>query len=70
MAARTKFLIEQCKDCCVFEDMGPEGYCRLNPPTVLNAYTSTYPVVKANNPACFAGQAGSKPKPKGMVRKK
>ena len=72
MAARKKFNIDTCKECLVWWEHGNpgEGFCRLNPPTPCNAYTSSYPVVRADNIACFAGQAGSKPKPKGMVKKK
>jgi len=74
MPVRKNFLIDTCGECCVYhntEGTNPpftHGRCRLNPPQPINAYTSAYPVVRKDNPACFAGQAGSKPKPKGKQK--
>jgi hypothetical protein len=68
MPVRKTFNIETCQECCVFQDCGAEGFCRLNPPQIVNQYTAAYPVVRKETRACFAGIAGSKPKPKGKKK--
>jgi hypothetical protein len=71
MAVRKTFNIATCKDCVVAFGSSEPGCleCRLNPPVPVTQYTSAYPVVRPDTPACFAGIAGSKPKPKGAKKK-
>ena len=54
--ARTKFMIKTCNECIAFVEMAPgSGECRMDPPTVINTYCSTYPIMSVNSPACFQG---------------
>lgn len=71
MAGRKTFQIKCCEECVVAFPSETDSLClecRLNPPVPLNEYRSAYPVVRPKNPACFAGIAGSKPKPKGAKK--
>jgi hypothetical protein len=66
MPVKKKFQISQCKDCVVFfPTHANAGECRLQPPAFINEYRSAYPLVKADNPACWCGVKGSKTIKKG-----
>lgn len=69
MAVNRTFLSKTCGECLVFFETGDIdcGQCRLNPPTLINAYTSAYPIVRSTMPGCGCGV--TKPKPKAKPKK-